>query len=362
MSFSDTVIGVWTLDEILEEETATKDFIVYASSSSVVATPSYAKFQTFNLFDNKLISRSGLLFEQDKYYNADNDFDFTASTNYYSLGISFYWHSPKALGFVKHAIHKNLTPKQAPILAKTTTTVDSNGLETVSASSGEFIVVETGYSNTQNVVKVFLCGTNGNPTHVFQSKPYDIGLHHVFIEMTAYSNASSTIRINIDGDRGDTHIAPSAMANTTADFTINKVGFGYTAHKTTQSGAIIGDLVLLNGGTSIYGQDLATKVIQFGWEYITVDSLRELDAVFHGISYYQPTTVSTTHLFVDGGNVYAARSNGDIVRGFQPIWDNEFNYSSPQSVNGLQVGITDALNKVEWSTSGLKVTGTTIKI
>lgn len=362
--FDPSVGGVWTFDETMEEESAAKDFIIATSSGN--NNPSFKKFQLFDILQGKTIGRSGLLFEEDKWFQAGSNFDFSYSGNY-SFSIYFYWYSPDVLGFTKHVVTKRPVPVQSPILSKATTAVDSDGIEYVVSSSGEFIISEIGYTNSTNAIQVALCSGNSNPTHIFTSEGYEPGFHHVYIEMMSFDDGEvpSCVRIDIDGNRGITHFGPDAadISVTSANLTLNKTGFGYTAHKSFREDAIIADLVILkSGNTASYDPNNSIKVIRYGWQYITQSELSNTESSFHGLSFSQPTTITTQQIYSDGGNIYVARSNGEIVKGFQPIWDNEFNFSNPKIINSMNISKMDSQRVAEWSTDGLRMTGTTIRI
>ncbi len=259
-----------------------------------------------------------------------------------------------------------MTSNKAPIVAKADTTTTA-GVETL--SDGEFIVSEVGVSKTTNAIEIALSSDGSKITNVYRSDSYLPGLVHVLI---AYTAEDKGCRIDINGKPGIRHYGPASINNAASvDVTLNKIGFGYTAHKTTQTGAIIGDLLMRRYSAILVGNQ-AVRFMQFGWSALAETNIwpsgprpdqrppSDPKASFHGLSYEQPTTITTNHIYTEGGNIFAARSNGEIMKGFQPIWDTEFNYMNPTSLNYLNT--SEAGQAPQWTTSGLRVEGSTIRI
>ena len=103
-------------------------------------------------------------------------------------------------------------------------------------------------------------------------------------------------------------------------------------------------------------------MVRYGFEHITFATLFDTRFTYFGLSYPQPTTVSTTHVFIDGGNVFASRSDGRIIKGMRPIWDKEFNYQDPKSVQLLNISSTDSERLAQYTTDGLFLKGTSVRI
>ncbi len=363
MAISSTVKGIWSFDGSLTEDSAGKDF------SIVTTSPTFANFETFNIFTSKFDIRSGLQFVDNVRFNNTNTFSLIGASGLYQLMISFWWTSPGAIGQTRHTITKQLVPKVAPILAKATSTT-SGGFETITAGTGEWIISEIGYSKTQNAIQFALCEAGNDPDFIFESEPYTPGLHHVTLFMRAISGFDNYVQIAIDGKPGTNHLGPSTITPTAAAISLNQVGFGYTAHKVTQTGGVIGDLVLKAQGNN---PEHALLTMRFGLDYATDSLLSSKSSSFHSISYARPSTVTTNQIFAEGGNITAARSNGELLKGSRPIWDNEFGFSTPSTVSRLNIsqvsscpasgGSFDPTTKtVCWTVDGLRIQGATVRI
>lgn len=362
LSFNSQVRGIWTFVSTLEEEVSSSDFQIVSSGAT------YSNLSLFDFDQSKNVTQKGLQFVEGVTFDAGNGFDFTHSgTGIYQLLIVFWWYSTTALGQTQHAITKRLTPKVAPILAKATSSTAS-GIETITA--GEWIISEIGYSETQNAIQFAMCEGGGAPTHIFTSEPYLPGLHCIGIVMRPVAAGSDLVNIVIDGKPGTWHFGPATLANGVSDLTLNNVGFGYTAHQTTQTG-IIGDLVITS---SVYSDVIShpLKYMRFGWQNIVTDESDNLPT-FNAIAYDQPSTVTTNQVFTIGENIVAARSDGELVSGARPIWDNVFSFNNPSSVSQLNTSTTDpcpasgeefdATKKtVCWTEDGLRVQGATVRI
>ncbi len=351
MAFDSTIQGVWQFQESLNDEVQSNDF-----SNPLLLAPDYERFQKYNLINDTLENRFGLEIEVSKNFTAGSSFSFVIASTY-RLGIGFWWNSTSAIGFTKHTITRNLTPLIAPILAKADSSTAS-GIET--PSNAEFIVSEVGASSTKNAIELALCIGGGAPTHIFRSESYLPGLRHVFISYKEISASLGFARIDIDGKHGIQFAAPGGLTTQTGDLRINDIGYDYTAHHATATGSFISDLVV-KASASTDSQD-TIRMFRYGWEFITMTDLLFDEFSTFGASYLQPSTITTNQIYAEGGNIFAARSNGELVKGSRPIWDKEFTYVDPDSLKFLTISERDDIRKAEWTPSGLKLTGTIITI
>lgn len=346
-------VGWWKFNNSLEETYQGNDF-----EPETLEEDQYVTFSKFNLLRNQYEDDQGLLFEKDKHYLCETGS--IKQNSVYSMNLGFWYFSPKVLGFTKHVINKKSTPLTAPILAKCNTHY-SSGQEHVTTGQGEWSICEIAYSETQNAIQLALCNNGNGPTVFIISEPYEPGLRHIYINIrTDDTNTRSYVRIDIDGGYGVQHIRVDGsilLQNTISPLRINSVNHGYLAHHTTQEGAYISDLIIQKK-SSIY----ATKTIlmnRFGPE-IAITSDEEFPGFsFFGIGIEQPTTITTNQITSDGSSILLARSNGDLLRGYRPIWDNDFNYEKPSDLNNLN---TRDITKIEWTPTGVRVKGSTIKI
>lgn len=341
--FPSEVQGVWTFNATLEDIVGTNDF---TPSSGAVA---YNQFSRYELLPNNIVTRSGLEFEANKSYSITNSYSYPLSWT-----ISFWWNTPGLVGFTKHAITRELESKVAPILALANFVV--SGDKTILTNS-TFALTEIGYSKTQNAIRVYLTENGTDVSQVITSKPYDApGFHHILV---TYIQAQGRFRIDIDGETGISHSAPTGSLQRTGKLRINEVVPGYIAHKTTQVGGYIFDL-----GFSTYAsiENESLKAFRYGYEHINEETLFDARFAYFGLAFSQPTTISTTQIFVDGGNIFAARSNGKIVKGARPVWDKEFRYADTQSVGLLNTSETDAERTIKWTTGGLRLKGVSVRI
>lgn len=349
-SYDVTVQGTWLFNESLADEVGTNDFSV--SSGTV----SYTQFTRYELLPNRLVTRSGLTFEENKSYTASNSYSYSANWT-----LAFWWYSPGLVGFTRHTITRELEPKVAPILAiADPVTADSSTVLT----NATLVLTEIGYSKTQNAIRAYLTSDGTNISHVITSKPYSSGLHHVLV---TYIPSQGRFRIDIDGETGILHSAPTGSMQKTGQLRINDVVPGYLAHKTIQTGGYLFDLVFTTYAST--GNE-SLRAFRYGYEHITYEHLFDARFSYFGIAYSQPATISTSHIFAEGGNIFAARSNGKIVKGVRPVWDKEFDYPDTQAVTLLNISQTDEENDdgtdgdrtVKWTTSGLSVKGVSIRI
>ena len=338
--FASSVLGVWRFNQTLEDSVNQNDFTT--STGSAI----YASFSKFELIRNRTESRYGLEFETDKYYLMTPTYVFDAN-----FTLAFWYYSPAPVGFTRHFQTREMEPKIAPIIAKCNSQTQ-NSQTTLNQSS--FVVTEIADSKSKNAIRVFLTSNGTQISHIITSESYDApGLHHVLM---TYIISEGRFRIDIDGKPGILYSAPSTSLQQSGNVSINNVVPGFLAHKTTQIGAYIFDVVF---STYASRDNESLKAFRYGYEHISYADLFDTRFSYFGMSYTQPNTVSTTHLFVDGGNIFAARSNGSIVQGVKPVWDREFNYQDDESLSLLSVSDINSVTRIS---EGLKVKGTSIKI
>ncbi len=353
MGFDSSVIGIWRLNNRLIDSVSTRDLV-----AQVAGNVNFQQFQKFDLFLGRDATRKGLLFESGQSYSADGDFSFTDMT------ITFWWFSPRAIGYTRHAITRELQTKFAPIVCK----ADVGSGDPVGFSGGTFFISEIAASDTENAIRVHLCDSSSGGstvTHVYTSEAYQPGLRHVMI---TFLRSELLFRIDIDGKPGALFTAPSNVFNGSGDMRINSFVPERTAHTTTQPGYLF-DLVISSLGST---NNEAILMMRYGLEYITRSDLvgvRFLDFAFETL---QPSTVSTLQILAEGGTVLVSRSDGKLLRGINPIWDREFLYINPREVARINTSPTDPLEMdepedgskriAEWTTSGLRLKGVKVRI
>jgi len=361
-SYSSNVSGIWQFNRTLEEETANHTF-----SSIDGSEAEYIQFQEFNLLNGTNVTKNGLKFNSGanlggQAFQVHGPIVFSSDSNGTDFEIAFTWFSPGPVGYTRHLISRNQTTMVAPILAKATF---AEGSSFSAVGTGEFIISEVAASTTQNKIRFELCANGGIPTHVFESAPYDPGIRKVFISVDSgekgvtsqVAGKHTIVFLLIDG-KADKFYADfiGDLENRNVPLQLNSVFHGYTTHKKIQEGAFIADLVIKRSTGGIWYTFDAIKVFRLGWQSITETDQLNNSYNFFGIGYKQPSTVTTNQIYVEGGDIYAARSNGEILRGKRPIWDNEFDFKSESNV------LSDNIDNIEHTNFGLQIKGTTAKI
>lgn len=352
MAISSSVTGLWLFNGTLEDDANNNTFV----SSSY---PSYASLERYLLLNDTTVISNALFLEEGIPLRANNTS--ISSSGVKQFSISFWWYSPGPVGYTRHSITRNLTSKVIPILAQAESyTFDDE--ELVSDGTGEFIISEVAASQTQNAIKLELCSNNNNPTHEYFSHAYDPGLRHILISYDTILDSagdSSVIRIYVDGKMAYEQQGPTAdIGDTVSNLYINKVYHGYTNHKSFQSGSYISELIIRN----IPAKDRDAENI-FNWGYKSITDSDKINNIYSyfGFGFDQPSTVTTNQIYSDGGDIYVARSDGKILKGFRPIWDNEFTYKNQSSIDILSSDKPENISKVS-SGAGITITGTTVRI
>ncbi len=354
--------GWWKFDQTLEDQISSNDF-----SEDNSATASYQQFTQFNLSNSRPQTKYGLLMESDKTYSTTVD-GFGVPNNY-RLNMGFFYFSPGVVGFMRHAVTKQLTTRLVPLIALADSTI-SGGEETISASAGEWIMSEVAHSETQNKIRVALCdGGGGDPSHIFESDAYTPGFIHVYVDLISDSVDDDYfyLRIDVNGKFGPQFVLdnPTAtpvlqLSDTIAKLRLFDIGYGPTAHRLIQAGAYVSDLLIQAQGN--VASQKTIMMMRYGPEFVLEEEANTTKFTYFGIGYDQPITVTTNQIFADGGNIFAARSDGELQKGNRPVWDNEFNYVDPNSLTSLSISETDEERTAKWTTEGLALKGTTVKI
>ncbi len=345
MSYSNNILGAWTFNESIEDSVRTFDF----TCSSV---PRYDRFSAYSIQDQSVYYRYGLLYN-DYVLTAGNTI--SVSGNPYQVTILFAWYSPAAVGYTRNLITRNLISKRIPIIAKADTTI-SEDIET--PTSGEWIISEVAYSSSQNQIQVALLSDGTNVTHLYESYPYNPGIHSVLVSYLD-DISCGTLRIEIDGI-GKNFVAPfgnDGLQATSSALRLNDIGFGNTAYKSRHTGSFIADLVVIDDAK--YVSDYGVRYSRYGWEYVA-DSDLTLNMFDHlGVSYQSRSTISTKSIMPDGADIFIGKSNGEIVKGIQPVWDVEHKFDNPDLLPYL---VAADKNKVSTQNGLLKIENTSVRI
>lgn len=353
MPYSSLVNYFWDLNSNTEDAVANNNFVYNT-------TPAYGDYRQYDLLNSSYIFRKALKFNG-QYASTEDPISIFGNG-----GIMFWYYSPAALGFTRHAVTKLPVGRISPILAKAVTTTE-NGIETI--TSGDFVISEIGVSDTKNAIQLAICATGGQPTHIMQSSSFLPGWHLIAIyavNQTFYSPANNyaLARIEIDADKSTDFVIHPKISPTVNSLTLNKIGYGYTVHQASQNEAMIADLAVFsyNEDTDvIVDNSLSLRCIRVGIGRVVQEDFWGIvpRVSFLGLGTEQPSTITTNQITSNNGSIYLARSNGEILKGDRPIWDTEFNYQDSGSVSLLS---SSDKTKTVWTPSGLQVTGTTVRI
>lgn len=350
--FDGSILGIWPFNSSLDELVANNDL------SAVSGPAVYKAVQRYNLLTGETVGRGVLLFEEDRSFSVSPTYSYDED-----FTVTFWWYSPQPVGYTRNVVTRELQTKIAPIVAKSDFSVSAS--KTI-LQNPSFVITEVAASKTKNAIRAQFSNNNSTITHSITSESYEPGLRHV---MVTYLSSENLIRVDIDGKVGTTHLGPTSSIASSGDIWINSIVPGPLAYRTIQTDGYLFDLVMT---TFAANENEALKMMRYGYEYITVVGLFGARFQYFPTSYTQPTTISTNQILVEGGNIYSSRSNGEILKGTRPFWDKEFSYTSPQEVSLLSISETDPTDSeepadgskriAEWTTSGLKLKGTRVKI
>lgn len=347
MAFRSDVFALWRFDGTLYDEAANHDFLLNNNdpyTPGPVTTAGYIDVRKFDFWTNKNRTTSFLSLGQSATYEAElpsyTNGDFT---------ISFWWYQPDALGFVRHAVTRAKEPRTAAVLAKADKYVDS-GLETL--DFGTFAIVEKAATEDTNKMSLLITGDGGDVDSTVESNGYTPGLHHFLVTLDTKRSYARFFLDGIPCTGASVSVTPMAFSST---LKLNAINPNYTAHQVSPVTAGIRDLLFRSGYAS--DDSMALRAYTLGVDYIADEQMSDIHVQVFPIPYTRPSTVETNAIRSDGGAVYLFRSNGEILKGEQPFWDNQLDFSS----EGKNAALT-AVGQPSYTTDGMVLSGAFVRI
>ena len=367
--FNSLAKHMWTLNQTLEDEIGSDQFVpdpyftssvnpITSLTTSVPVVPTYGSYVWFNVLTQKNEIKYGLEISDYQEYISESDSYLSDS-----LTLAFWYYSPGPIGYTKHAVTRDNQTRQAPLLSSAIFNVSNDPI----TARGLFVISEIAASNNQNKIRFVVFGSDGITPYTVESYPYDPGIHHVLV---TYSSEQYKIRIDIDGKRGIEALGGTALSSSyLSSMAINSLVPDYASHIVRQNTGFISDLIFTESASDA---NEAIRIMRYGWQYLADEELSAKKFKFFGFSFPRQTVVSSNQVITRSGNIYVVRSNGEIMKGNRPIWDNEYNYTNPDSLKMLNISEQDSIpdsgivpanqRTAEWTPSGLKLNGTNVKV
>lgn len=350
MSFLSYAKHIWEFEQTLEDSIGTSSMVPVP-----YIAPSYLPYIYFNLLTRQNETKYGIKIDDIQKYGTGNLGEYISG----SLTVSFWYYSPSLIGYTRHAITRDMQTKQAPLISSMIFNTDNEPI----TGQGLFSITEIAENPSLNKIRFTVLGASGLP-YVTESIPYGVGLHHV---LATFSEEQSTIRVDIDGKHGIS--VPCAKMSTVyaLNIQINDNVADYSSHITRQTNGFISDLLITETSSD---SNEAIRIMRYGWRYVVDSELSQKKFVFFGFSFPQQTAVSSNKIVSNGGNIYVVRSNGEIMQGSRPIWDNSYQYPDADSLKLLTISEQDyyaenaPINErtATWTSEGLRLKGTSVKI
>ena len=348
MAYLSNVIGLWKFNQNLFDAALNNSFVLNNEDPyqpGPVVSGSYSAFNRFDLFTNKYQSIYGL--------DVSNKVSYEADVTVYTSGdftVGFWMKTTTPLGYVRHAVTREKEPKTAPVIGKGDSSVVGNE-EIIEFTN--FIIIEQAANSTQNRLVLMLSETGGSISNTIVSSAYTPGLHHYLV---TYDQGLGQARIDVDGVLGSWQTATTSLYQSASTIKINDLNPNYTAHQ-TDSTAIFRDLYFKN--ISSLDENEAIRNMQLGVDYVTDSDLSNKEYANFAFSFSQPNTIATNAIIVNGSSIYLGRANGELLKGEQPIWDNEFTFDSIQKNKLLD---TSEVGTITYTDNGISFLGSFIKV
>ena len=349
MAFTTPTLGLWRFNQTLYDSVANNNFVLnnedpYSVGNTTVGL--YSTFSRFNLFTNQYENVYGVSYSDGVSYEVD-----VSSFVNGSFTIGFWLQISSALGYVRHAVTREKTPKTAPVVAKAERSiVDNQEL----LEMANFVIIEQAASATTNRLVLMLSQDGVSIANSISSAPYSVGVHHFLI---TYDLDNSQARIDVDGSFGSWQTAPASTYHSISSVKLNAINPDYVSHQSNNRSTIIKDLYLQNEPS--LDETAGIRNFTYGVDYVTDLSLSEIEFANFAFSFSQPNTIATNSILATGSNIYLGRSNGDILKGEQPIWDTDFTFDSNTKNNALQQSQAGAAT---YTDNGLVLNGSFIRI
>lgn len=345
MAYNSNILGIWRFNNNLFDEVNNNNFLQWVSNG-VTATVDgeFSTFDKLSFFDNSVSRVSGLGLGSTE-YTADVT---SALIDPSELSICFWWTQDQPLGFVRHTITFEKEARTLPVIAKADKTV-SGGLESISGAA-TFYIVEKAASATTNKMSISICDSIPFPPVTFETGAYLPGTHHFCLTVSLKNN---TAEVYLDGKLSVTSEDIIVVEPCSAGLKLGSINPNYVAHQSSEE-SVIADLILVDEPMA---QEDIVKVMVFGVDYFTDDETSNYQMQSFPIAYSRPCTTETTKILSTGGDVYVYRSNGDILKGEQSIWDNGFDFSSDKKISDLT-----SFGSVEYSADGCVIQNGFVRI
>ena len=280
------------------------------------------------------------------------------------LGPSFiigFWLYSKNPGII-HAANNTYSPLIMPVFAQGSSAL-LDGMMTPKNDCG-LMVYETTQNNGKNKLIVYIAGQTDYPytdtSAVITSSEYTTNIFHHFIIQHAVG-IDRQVQIYIDGtkDSGTTTTGevPYYINSSADNFSVNRYAIGPETHIASNTGVLDEFFVCTN---YISVQEIS-RVVSKGVLYTFDSAFSQLEEIYQPILFDDPSTIQTTSVYSNKGNIFVGRSDGTLLKGSKTLWENRLEFSDQRLIDNLTV-ITKDGNKPTILDGKLTLTNQVIRI
>jgi hypothetical protein len=303
-------------------------------------------FTARNNTDTEVLDNGlGYIMKQDQYLLGNN---LTLSLD--STMMMGFWLYPVNPGMVLNPLSGAVSAVEMPII--TMTRGDDENDE-------YFKVYESTMQNDNNFLTVSI-----SDEYFVSSEPYASSMwHYIWL---VYNGSGSDVKMDIyiDGKLQNTinesGAIPSSLNASIVDVYINRHTNGYAYNKTNNYG-YIDDVVIFN--IEQEAEETLQTIINNSVDYAVDDNFANMYEKNIGILYEDPATVRINSVVDDMSFIYAARSDGKILRGSPLFWQSRKIFSDEREKDLLnEVIVGDGVEGIEMVDGFLEVKNSIVRL
>ncbi len=274
-----------------------------------------------NVAVEEAVFNNGWKMETDSYA------EFTKLNNVYNEFSLSFW-----LKSVNPGIASDGSALRMPVMTQGGFTIVGDDVNLADTSS--FCIFEETLENGNNQLVLAMMNTS-NFISYHTSPEYSVGeFHHFWI---SWFGASQILKLYIDQVEvsfTSSSSIPYFLGTGVFTFKLNYNCIGKVSTNLRNAGTIDALTILDNYYND---QDLIDRITKYGGIYITNNDYLLFEEIYQGWLFDDSGTVEITGISNSRGQMYVAKSNGQLLKGSKKIWDSRINFGYNKELQRLTV-------------------------